>query len=82
MLAAGALVIGNAVIVNDRPVQDQTRVVVATLIGAAGLALLENAFPSLAVGLSWLILLGVLLVPVDPNTPAPLEAFDKWYRGK
>jgi hypothetical protein len=80
MLAAGAIVIGNAVIVNEKDPRSQTRVVVATLIGAAGLALLEQALPSAAVGLAWLILVGVLLVPIDPSTPAPLEAFDTWYR--
>ena len=81
MLAAGGIVIGNAVIVHNRDVRSQTRVAVATLIGAAGLALLEAGAPRLATGLSWLILIGVLLVPVDPTTPAPLESFEQWYRG-
>jgi hypothetical protein len=81
MLAAGAIVIGHAVIVLDKDPRTQTRVVVATLIGAGGLALLESGLPQVAVGLAWLILIGVLLVPVDPTTPAPLESFDRWYRG-
>jgi hypothetical protein len=81
MLAAGALVVGNAVIVNNRDPRTQARVVVATLIGAAGLSLLESALPRTATALSWLILVGVLLVPIDPVTPAPLESFQRWYEG-
>lgn len=81
MLAAGAIVVGNAVIVHNRDPRSQTRVVVATLIGAAGLSLLESGLPRVATALSWLILVGVLLVPVDPQTPAPLESFERWYRG-
>ena len=77
ILAAGAIVYGNAVIVNGQPAYgpDQSRIIVATLVSAAGLSLMERAMPATATALAWLALASVLLVRVDPKTPSPLESF-------
>ena len=81
ILAAGALVAGNAIIVNNRDPRSQTPVVVATLVVAAGLALAERPFPAAAVAFAWVTLMTVILVRVDPNTPSPAESFANWYEG-
>jgi hypothetical protein len=78
---AGLIVAGNAIIIQDQTPKSQRRVAIGTAIAAAGLALAENAFPRTAVAFSWLVLLTVLLVRVDPLTPAPLESFQTWYQG-
>lgn len=82
ILAAGGIVIFNAVIVNMKVPQSQTPVAVATLLAAAGLSLFERAMPRTAVALAWLALAGTLLVRVDPSTPSPIESFGAWYNGK
>jgi len=80
ILAAGGIVIFNQVIVEGRPVHQQNRVVVATLLAAGGLYLWEQAMPRTAVAVAWLALLSTLIVRVDPATPSPIESFDRWYR--
>jgi hypothetical protein len=82
LMAAGGIVVFNATIVQGKAPITQTRVIVGTLIAAAGFSLAERAAPRAAVALAWLVLAGVLLVRVDPNTPAPLESFNQWYNGK
>ena len=82
VLAAAGIVIFNAIIVNDQPPRSQTRVAVAGLIAAAGLALAERALPRAAVALSWLILASTLLVRVQPAVPSPIESFQTWYNQK
>lgn len=78
-IAAAVLVVaGNAVIVQDKPPTSQTRVIVGGIVAGAGLALWEKAMPQTAVAFSWLVLLTVLLVRVDPTTPAPLESIRNW----
>ena len=72
---------GNAIVVQNKDPRSQTRILVATLIAAAGLAVAEAGFPRVAVAFAWLTLAGVLLVRVDPATPAPVESFEQWYRG-
>jgi len=69
----------NDVIMLSRPPEHEIRVVVAGAIAGAGLALLERAWPAGAVGFAWLGLLTVLLVRIDPKTPAPLETFTDWW---
>lgn len=81
ILAAGSIVIFNAVVVNRVQPVTQTRVAVATLITAAGLALAEKAVPRAAVALSWLILASTLLVRVDPKTPSPIESLNTFING-
>jgi hypothetical protein len=80
ILAAGGIVYGNAVLVNKQPAynQAQAQIIVATLVSAAGLSLMEKAMPATATALAWLALASVLLVRVDPKTPSPLESFAAW----
>ena len=82
ILAAGGIVIFNAVVVNTKTPSSQTPVFVAALISAAGLSLWERAMPRTAVAVAWLALLATLIVRVDPQTPSPLESFGAWYNGK
>lgn len=80
ILAAGAVVVFNGVIIHAQPPTDHARTAVATLIAAGGLSLLERPFPQLAVALAWLVFVGTLMVRVDPRTPSPIESFAQWYR--
>ncbi len=82
ILAAGGVVVFNAVVVNLRTPTSQTPVIVATLLAAAGLNLWERAMPRTATAVAWLALVSTLLVRVDANTPSPVESFGRWYRGK
>lgn len=82
ILAAGALVAGNAIIVQNKPPNSQTKVLVGSLIAVAGLSIWEKAMPRTAVAFSWLVLASTMLVRVDPATPAPLESFQQWYNQK
>lgn len=80
ILAAGAITIGNAVILQQRQPITQSRVVIGTLVAAGGLYLFEQVMPRAAVAMSWLVLVSVLFVRVEPNTPAPLENLGDWYK--
>ena len=79
MLAAGGVVIFNAVVVNEQTPISQMPVVVATLLAAAGLSLWERAMPRTATAVAWLALIGTLFVRVNPATPSPIESFGAWY---
>lgn len=81
IVAAAAVVIGNAVLVHDESWSDQTRVAVAGVIAAMGLSLIERPFPSTAEALAWTALIAVLFVRAKPNVPAPLESLRTWYYG-
>jgi hypothetical protein len=78
VLAMGAIVLGNEVILNGRSIRDELRVPVGTAIVAGALALVEKAWPDGAVALAWLGLLTVLLVRVQPDAPAPVENLSKF----
>jgi len=80
ILAAGAITIGNAVVLQGRSPVTQTRVVIGSVIAAGGLYLWEQIMPRTATAVSWLILVSVLFVRVEPNTPAPLENLGDWYQ--
>ncbi len=82
ILAAGAVTMFNAIIVHDRTVMQEKKAIVGALIAAGGLALWEKAMPRTATAVSWLVLLSVLLVRVDPTTPSPIESFQTWYNTK
>ena len=79
LLAAGGIVIFNAVIVQTRPLPTQTRVAVGTVIAAAGFSVFERIMPATATAAAWLVLAATLLVRVDPATPSPIESFFAWY---
>lgn len=76
ILAVGAITIANKSIVNDSPMD--WRIPVATGLSAGAFALMEKAWADAAVSLSWLALVAVLFVRLDPKQKAPLEAFTDW----
>lgn len=78
VLAAGAITAFTGLIVREEPVMNFPRVAVATGIAAGGLALIEKLWPDGAVALAWMALVTVLLVRVEPGTPAPAEAVADW----
>lgn len=80
ILATGAIALFNEAVIAGQPVK--WKIPVGTAIAAGGLALLEHAWHAGAVGLSWLALVTILFVRVDPNVPAPAEAFNKWWSTK
>lgn len=76
ILAIGGITLVNESIVGGKPID--WRVPIATGVAAAMFALFEHAWPEGAVGLSWIALVTVLLVRVDPSVPSPAENFSKW----
>lgn len=76
MLAAGAVTWANQTLLAPNASFDLTktaRVAVATGLGVGILSVAEKAAPEIAVGLAYALLITVLLVRVDRNTPTPLE---------
>lgn len=82
ILAVGAITLFNDIVVHQKSLAQDARVVVGTGIAALGLAYLERISQELAVGLAWLSLTAVLFVRLDPKTPSPVESFMTWYQGK
>lgn len=76
ILAVGAITLTNKSIVNGEPVD--WSIPVATAIAAGVFALAEKAWDEGAVVLSWLALVTVLFVRVDPKVKAPVEGFVEW----
>lgn len=77
VLAVGAITMGNAVIVNDQPIN--WRVPIATGIAAGMFTLIEKLSEPLAVGIAYIALVTVLFVRVQPGVPAPVESFNTWW---
>lgn len=76
MLAVGAITWANQNLLEDHASFDLTktaRVAVATGLGVGVLSIVEKGAPELAVGLAYALLVTVLLVRTDRNTPTPLE---------
>lgn len=78
VVVAGAVTLFTDVIVRDKSLVSDTKVVVGTGVVALGLAGLETLAPRTAVALGWLVLVSVLFVK-HGNTPSPAEAFVSWY---
>lgn len=81
ILAAGGIVIFNAVIIHRREPVSQTRVAVATLVTAVIASVAERALPRATVAGAWLVLATTLLVRVDERTPAPIESLNQFING-
>lgn len=77
ILAVGAITLGNSVIVNKQPID--WRIPIATGIAAGLLSLAEKGWEQGAVAISYLALITVLFVRVQPNVPAPVESFNTWW---
>jgi hypothetical protein len=79
VLAIGGVAFANkALFAKDKSID--WRIPIATGIAAGMFALLEKANEGLAVGLAWVALVTVLLVRIDPKTPAPLENVANWMK--
>jgi hypothetical protein len=82
VLAIGAITAANEVLfaplAGSGKVNFNWRIVPAVAGLALGLAALERIAPEFAVGLAWLGVLTVLVVPVG-NAPTPLENADKLF---
>ena len=78
IIAGAAIVVGNAVLVHQKHPLSQGPVYIGAAIAAGGLALWERAMPQTATAVAWLVLLSVLVVRVDSNTPAPIESIARW----
>lgn len=86
VLVAGGLTAANELIfapLNGQKVTFNWRIIPATAGLALALAGLERAAPKFAVGLAWLSVLTILIVPFG-NAPTPLENATKalGYAGK
>lgn len=82
IVAAGAISLFTDVIVLGKPFTGETKVIVGVGIAAIGLFGLEQIAPTTAVALSWLVLVSVLFIRQNENTPSPAEAFVTWYQAK
>lgn len=80
ILAVGGITIATQVISDNQSID--WRVPIATGFAAALFALAEKAWPEGAVMLSYVALVTVLFVRIDPKTPAPAEKFAKIFNGK
>lgn len=81
ILAIGGITLANAVIVNNKPID--WRVPIATGIAAGVFSLVEQGWEKGAVALSYLALVTVLFVRLQPGVPAPVESFTTWWnKGK
>ena len=80
ILAMGALTIGNAVVVNNKPFTLwQPLAIGITAAVFAGAEHIPGAQP-VVVGVAWLAFITVLFVPL--NGPTPVQNFDKWLNQK
>jgi drug/metabolite transporter (DMT)-like permease len=76
ILAVGAIVLGNEVIVHGEPID--WRIVVGTGVAAGGLALVETWSPPVARGIAYIALITVLFARLRPNVPSPVESLLQW----
>lgn len=79
ILAVGAITLGNKMILNQQPMD--WRIPIATGFAAGFFALLEKGWEEGAVGLAWLALVVTILIPIDRNTPSPIESLEKFVKG-
>lgn len=77
ILVVGGITLANKTLFNNEPMD--WRIPIATGLTAGAFALLENVWEKGAVALAWLALTTVLLVRLDPKTPAPVENLNKWF---
>lgn len=76
ILAIGGITLANKSVLHAEPFD--WRIAIATGVSAGMFALLEKGWEKGAVALSWLALVTVLFVRLDPKTPAPMESFNSW----
>lgn len=81
ILAVGTITLFNDIVIHHKTWQQDSRVVVGTVVAALGLGLVERVSTELAVGIAWTALVALLFVRLDPKTPSPIESFMSWYQG-
>lgn len=77
ILAVGGITLANQTVVNGQPVD--WRIPIATGIAAGMFTLAEKGWEEGAVMLSWLALVTILFVRVNPKVPSPTESFVAWW---
>jgi hypothetical protein len=80
ILAVGGVTLANKVILNGQPMD--WRIPIATGLAAGAFALFERGWEEGAVGLAWLALMVTILIPIDPSTPSPIQALEKFVKGQ
>jgi len=76
VLAIGGITLANKSLLNGEPFD--WKIAISTGVAAGLFSLLERGWEDGAVALAWLALLTILLVRIDPKTPAPMESLNKW----
>lgn len=82
ILAIGGITLANKSLLKDPPDPFDWRIAIATGVSAGMFALLERGWQRGAVALSYLALVTILFVRVDPKTPAPMENLNRWLNKK
>jgi hypothetical protein len=77
ILAIGGITLANESIFHGKPID--WRIPVATGLAAGVFALAEKGWEDGAVGVAWLALITVLMVRLNPPTPAPIESALAWW---
>lgn len=82
ILAIGGITLANKSLLSDPPQPFDWKIAIATGVSAGMFALLERGWQRGAVALSYLALVTILFVRVDPKTPAPMENLNRWLSKK
>ena len=77
ILAIGGITLANESIIHRKPID--WRIPVATGLAAGVFALGEKGWEDGAVMVAWLALVTVLMVRLNPPTPAPIESLLAWW---
>lgn len=73
MLAVGGITLLNQSLLAPKPTEIDFRIIPATAVAVAGLALLERLSEGLAVGIAYVALVTVLFARLDPKSGSPAE---------
>lgn len=82
VVALALITYGNAVVLNNRPWDEQLRVFPAAALVAGALYLVEQASPKAARAAAWLAFAAVMLTRVNPSVPSPVESLSAWLNQK
>lgn len=76
ILALGAITIGNATVIHNKPFDWWQPVAVG--ITAVIMSGAEKVAPQMTVALAWMALLAVSFTRLQPDVPSPAESFTSW----
>jgi len=80
IIAIGGITLANQTLLNGKPFD--WRIVVATGLAAAAMALVEKGNEDIALGVSYVALATILFARTSPGVPAPVESALKWWEGR